>query len=59
MADTKDLFVEKFFANGSYEHQGQAMRPIIRQEVIAVKGKSPHIEEVIEVFNDIAVQRDI
>ena len=49
MADTKDLFVEKFFANGTYEHEGQAVQPIIRQEVIAVKGKAPHVEEVIEV----------
>lgn len=49
MADTKDLFVEKFFANGTYEHQGQALQPITRNEVIAVKGKTPHVEEVIEV----------
>jgi penicillin amidase len=51
MADTKDLFVEKFFANGTYEHEGQAVQPIIRQEVIAVKGKAPHVEEVIETVH--------
>ena len=49
MADTKDLFVERFFGNGSYEHGGKSIQPKIIKEIINVKNKDSIVENVVEV----------
>jgi acyl-homoserine lactone acylase PvdQ len=49
MVDTKDNFIEKMFHNGTYEYLGKAMTPRVREEIIEIKGQTPHVEKIIEV----------
>jgi penicillin amidase len=51
MVDTKDNFIEKMFHNGTYEYLGKAMTPRVREEIIEIKGQTPHVEKIIETVH--------
>ena len=55
--DIEDVFIEKFTDDScqSYEHIGETKQTVVHEELIKIKGKQPHVEEVLETVHGVVI----